>query len=246
MLVGEKVRLTNRLIATLKGYYPQVLEWFEDKDTQVFCEFLTRYPDLKAAQAAPKEELEQFFKSHHVVQAKTINRRLEQIKQGIVLTTDAGLVEPFQLLVKALIAQLQVLLSTIATFDSKIETLFDAHPDAALFATLPGAGPQLAPRLLVAFGEERDRFQTAQDLLRYAGIAPVQESSGKKSWIHWQASPEGGFPSVGNWRDGVVPNFSGKPLSNGHCKLENTRFGQRRFIKCNDKKGKHIRGQFEL
>jgi transposase len=188
MLVGEKVRLTNRLIATLKGYYPQVLEWFEDKDTQVFCEFLTRYPDLKAAQVAPKDELEQFFKAHHVVQAKTINRRLEQIQQGVVLTEDAGIVEPFQLLVNALIAQLQVLLSTITTFETKIEALFDAHPDAALFAALPGAGPQLAPRLLVAFGEERDRFQTAQDLSRYAGIAPVQESSGKKSWIHWRWS----------------------------------------------------------
>ncbi|PSB13880.1 IS110 family transposase [filamentous cyanobacterium CCP2] len=188
MLVGEKVRLTNRIIAALKSYYPQVLEWFEDKDTQVFCEFLTRYPDLKAAQAAPKEELEQFFKSNHVVQAKTIKHRLEQIQQGVVLTTDAGIVEPFQLLVRALIAQLQVLLPTIATFDAKIEAVFAAHPDGALFAALPGAEPHLAPRLPVAFGEERSRYATAQDLLRYSGIAPVKESSGQKSWVHWRWS----------------------------------------------------------
>jgi Transposase len=32
-LVGDKVRLSNRIIASLKNYYPQVLEWFEDKDT---------------------------------------------------------------------------------------------------------------------------------------------------------------------------------------------------------------------
>lgn len=85
-----------------------MLEWFEDKDTQVFCEFLSRYPSLKAAQADPKAELEQFFRTHHVVQAKTINRRCEQIEQGVVLTEDAGIVEPLQLLVAALIAQLQV------------------------------------------------------------------------------------------------------------------------------------------
>ncbi len=60
MLVAEKVRLTNRITAALKGYYPQVLKWFEDKDTQIFCEFLTRYPSLKSAQCAPNEELEQF------------------------------------------------------------------------------------------------------------------------------------------------------------------------------------------
>ena len=188
MLVAEKVRLTNRITAALKGYYPQVLDWFENKDTHVFCDFLTRYPSLKAAQTASKEELEQFFKSHHVVQAKTINRRLEQVQQAVVLTEDIGIVEPLQLLVAALIAQLQVLLPSIATFDARIEELFDAHPDAALFAALPGAGPQLAPRLLVAFGEERERFQSAQDLLRYSGIAPVKESSGQKSWVHWRWS----------------------------------------------------------
>lgn len=188
MLVAEKVRLTNRITAALKGYYPQVLDWFEDKDTQVFGDFLTRYPNLKTAQAASKEELEQFFKSHHVVQSKTIHRRLEQIEQGVVLTEDAGIAEPLQLLVKALVAQLQVLLPSIATFDAKIEELFDSHPDAQLFAALPGAGPQLAPRLLVAFGEERERFQSAQDLLRYSGIAPVKESSGQKSWVHWRWS----------------------------------------------------------
>ena len=146
MLVAEKVRLTNRITAALKSYYPQVLDWFEDKDTQVFCDFLTQYPSLKSAQAAPKEELEQFFKTHHVVQAKTINRRLEQIQQGMVLTEDAGIVEPLQLLVAALIAQLQVLLPSITQFDANIEALFATLPDAALFAALPGAGPQLAPR----------------------------------------------------------------------------------------------------
>jgi transposase len=188
MLVAEKVRLTNRITATLKGYYPQVLEWFEDKDTHVFCEFLTRYPNLKAAQAASKEELEAFFKSHHVVQGKTIQRRLEQIGQGVVLTEDTGITEPLQLLLKALIAQLQVLLPSITSFDTRIEALFESHPDASLFAALPGAGPHLAPRLLVAFGDDRERYQSAHDLLRYSGIAPVKESSGQKSWVHWRWS----------------------------------------------------------
>jgi hypothetical protein len=153
MLIGEKVRLSNRITAALKSYYPPVLEWFEDKEPQVFREFLSHYPDLQAAQAAPKAELEQFFKSNPVVQSKTINRRLEQIEPGVVLTEDVGIVEPLQLLVKVLVAQLQVLLPAIARFDAKIAAVFGAHPDAPLFAALPGAGSHLAPRLLVAFGE---------------------------------------------------------------------------------------------
>jgi len=45
--------------------------------------------------------------------------------------------------------------------------------DYALFETLPGAGPQLAPRLLAAFGEQREHFRSADELQKYAGIAPV-------------------------------------------------------------------------
>ena len=59
-------------------------------------------------------------------------------------------------------------------------------PDYALFSALPGAGPHLAPRLLAAFGEQRERFRSAQELQRYSGIAPVTERSGKKCWVHWR------------------------------------------------------------
>jgi len=97
MLVGEKVRLTNRMIAALKNYYPQVLDWFEDKDTQVFCALVERYPTLKEAQAATSEELTQFFRSHHVIRRSAITRRIEQIAtSGIPLPEDSGIVEPMQ------------------------------------------------------------------------------------------------------------------------------------------------------
>jgi hypothetical protein len=36
----DSVRLTNRLTSVFKGYFPQVLEWFRDKDPLVFCDFL--------------------------------------------------------------------------------------------------------------------------------------------------------------------------------------------------------------
>jgi transposase len=188
MLVGEKVRLTNRITAALKNYYPQVLDWFEDKDTQVFCWFVERYPTLKAAQAATSEELSLFFTSHKVVRRSAIHRRIEQIAQGSPLTEDAAIVEPSQWLVKALMHQLKGLLKTLDEINDKIADLFADHPEAEFFASLPGAGPHLAPRLLVAFGEDRTRYTQAQDLLRYTGIAPVTESSGNKCWVHWRWS----------------------------------------------------------
>jgi len=65
---------------------------------------------------------------------------------------------PAQSLTCALIALLKVVLIQLADFNAKIAELFEALPDAQLFSSLPGAGPHLAPRLLVAFRAERDRF----------------------------------------------------------------------------------------
>lgn len=61
-----------------------------------------------------------------------------------------------------------------------------SQTDYALFSELPGAGPFLAPRLLVAFGVQRERFANASELQRYPGVAPVTERSGKKCWVHWR------------------------------------------------------------
>jgi Transposase IS116/IS110/IS902 family len=51
---------------------------------------------------------------------------------------------------------------------------------------LPGAGAALAPRLLVAFGEQRERYGAAAEGQTSAGMAPVMERSGKQSWVHWR------------------------------------------------------------
>jgi transposase len=60
-LVADQVRLTHRLTAALKPSCPQVLAWFKDKDTMVFCDVRTRWPTLKHAQRARKARLTAFF-----------------------------------------------------------------------------------------------------------------------------------------------------------------------------------------
>ena len=82
--------------------------------------------------------------------------------------------------------QLRVALHAIQRFDDEIAALASKHADYTLFSALLGAGPQLAPRQLVAFGEQRERFNNAAELQKYAGIAPVTERSGRKHWVHWR------------------------------------------------------------
>ena len=185
-LVGDKVRLTNRLTSALKNYFPHVLQWFQEKDTVLFCDFLSRWPTLKAVQLARRTTLEGFFRAHHVRSADVIATRIQAIKSARALTTDDGVITPNVLLVQALVAQLRVTMQAIADFDKAIAQRAQDHPDFPLFDALPGAGAVFAPRLLVAFGEQRERFTSADELQKYAGIAPVTERSGKKSWVHWR------------------------------------------------------------
>src|SRR4029434_10103310 len=151
-----------------------------------FCDFLSHWPTLKAAQLARRTTLERFFRAHHVRSADVITTRIEAIKSAVALTTDEGVITPNTLLVRALVAQLRVTLQAIADFDKAIAQRAQDHPDFPLFDALPGAGAVFAPRLLVAFGEQRERYASAEELQKYAGIAPVTERSGKKAWVHWR------------------------------------------------------------
>jgi transposase len=87
-VVGDKVRMTNRLTSTLKNYFPHVLHWFQDKDTPIFCDCLSRWPTLKAVQLARRSTLESFFRDHHVRSPEVIARRIQAIRAALPLTTD--------------------------------------------------------------------------------------------------------------------------------------------------------------
>lgn len=187
-LVDDQTRITNRITSALKNYFPQVLQWFEDKDSVLFCDFLQHWPTLKAAHQARRATLERFFHEHNVRQAKLIEQRIESIKNARALTNDEGVIEPFALLVKALVEQLRATIHAVASFDREIAGRAPAHPDFQIFDSLPAAGPVFAPRLLTAFGEQRERYPNADDLQRYAGVAPVTERSGNSQWVHWRWS----------------------------------------------------------
>ena len=81
---------------------------------------------------------------------------------------------------------LKALNGAITSLDQNIGEQLPRHPEAGLFAGLPGAGPVLFPRLIVAFGTRRDRFQSAAELAAYSGIAPVTRQSGNSQSVHFR------------------------------------------------------------
>lgn len=178
-LIRESTRLTNRLIACLKEYFPVALELFTKPTLPVTLDFLKLYPTLEAAQQASVPELAAFLKSHKHPKpnqtAAAIYQKLHssQLKASPVVTRTKAR------LMIALISQLEPLLEQIKEYDKEIERLFKLHFDSKLFTSLPGAGLRLAPRLLAEWGDDRQRFLNASTVQALAGTSPVLYQSGK-------------------------------------------------------------------
>jgi len=185
-LVNDRTRFSNRLTALLKGYFPQVLDWFDEIATILVCDFLERWPELSQLQRAQPATVNKFLRSHHSTSIPTNQRRLAEIKTAVPLTRDPAVLTSSVLNLKALVSQLRTTIKAIAEYDRHLEALCLTHEDYELFAALPGAGLIHAARLTAALGSDRSRWQSVDELLRFSGIAPIIERSGKQFRIRWR------------------------------------------------------------
>ena len=184
-LVDERTRLANQLHSLLKTYYPLAETLLDGHMTKpLAAAFLTRWPDLPTLQKAEPKTLRAFFYQHNSRGAKKMEERLEAVPKAKALTTDPAIIIPARWLVGAFAGMLKPLHQAVAHLDKEIAQAMDQHPDAAIFRSLPGAGPALAPRLLVAFGTNRDRFESATEVAQFYGLAPVVIQSGNSKTIH--------------------------------------------------------------
>lgn len=184
--VDEKTRQSNRLTDCLKQYFPQILRWFDDVTTPLVGDFLQRWGSLQELQRVHPGTLRKFFREHNCRSAELMEERISGIYQAVPATTDQAVLEAARMTARGLVALLATLRSNIAVFDQRIAQLVASHPDRELFASLPGAGAALVPRLLVAFGTHRDRYRSAYEMQCYSGIAPVKEASGNTEWVHFR------------------------------------------------------------
>jgi transposase len=185
-LVDEKTAQSNRLMANLKIYFPQLPRWFKEVDSDLVCDLLQRWPTLEKLQKAQTAKLYDFFRRHRMGNEERILGLLKEIRQARPAISDQAVQEAKVATVKVSVGLLEVLRQGIKEMDRKIQEAAASHPDFFIFKSLPGAGPVMAPRLLAAFGSQRERFTRVEELQVYSGISPVISSSGKSRWIHFR------------------------------------------------------------
>ena len=179
--VNLRTRLSNALKAQLKEYFPQAIGWLNDTvHTRLAADFLIKWPTLQTLQRAKPQTIRKFFYAHNYRRPDRLEDILVRIAAAQPLTNDVAIVEAATLTVRMLAGQLRPLAASLEQFDKKLAELFARHPDAAVFDSLPGAGAALAPRLLSAFGGDRERFESARQMQTYSGVAPVTIRSGRR------------------------------------------------------------------
>jgi transposase len=184
--VNEKTRQKNRLTACLKRYFPQVLQWFDKVDSALVGALLQRWSNLTELQRAHPGTLKKFFHEHNCRDEERIQERIAGIQAATPATVDAAILEGEAFNARGLVGIMATLRSHIDELDQRIAQLVAEHPEGSLFGSLPGAGAALVPRLIVAFGTRRERYDSAYQIQCYSGIAPVTEASGKSQWVHFR------------------------------------------------------------
>jgi transposase len=177
-LIHSQTRLTNQLIACLKAYYPVALTWFDHIAQGITLTVLEAFPSPTAFQAAPLEELVALLTARRYPKAQQKAQQLWEQAQAPQLHAALPIAQAKTRYMLALVAQLRLVMEQVAAYDAEIARVFAAHGDCVLFATLPGVGPRIAPRLLAEWGDDRRRYPTGASVQALAGTSPVIAQSG--------------------------------------------------------------------
>lgn len=189
------VQQSNRLRAVLLRYYPVALDVFSGLNAQITLEFICAYPTPQAAAKLGWQEFQTFAVAHRY----SNRRRLPACYARLQSPYPEPAAETVQVYQDEAILLASLLLNSLGTKNAtkrNLQTLFEQHPDHDIFASLPGAGPYLAPALLAKFGDDRRRFPSPASVQALAGTCPVTESSGKRRVIKFRRGCDREFRDI--------------------------------------------------
>jgi transposase len=178
-LIETRTALINQLQTALYAYYPAALEAFDDWTLTAAWHFVVRFPTPEKLQKAGRRKWENFLKKHRCARTETLQKRLEICARATQFQGIPPVVAAKCQLAVAIAKQLITLQEQLDLYRKRITELFEQHPDRELFASLPGAGEKIAPRLLAEIGDDRQRFESPQSIQCVAGTAPVSFQSGQ-------------------------------------------------------------------
>ncbi len=178
-------RQENQLGAVLLRIYPQALGLFDKLGSQISLHFLAAYPTAQEATDLSLEDFREFCTAHHYTRPSYIPIRYAHLIDPAPAANNA-VIQAYQGHVSTLAEVLLPQVERRIKAQIRLTKLFDQHPDAFIFDSLPGAGKLLAPALLAKFGDHRGRFPNRADVQALAGTCPTTERSGRRKTVRFR------------------------------------------------------------
>jgi transposase len=182
-LIWERQRHLMRLRAALRDFFPAALEAFDDLAGSDTLELLERAPDPASAARLSKTRIATALRRAHRRHAAARAEQIHAALHSEQLRLPAELVAAYAAIVQAACPVITTFNSQIRQLRQQVETLFDQHPDAAIYRSQPGLGEILGARVLGEFGDDPQRFAGARARKNYAGNSPITRASGKKRTV---------------------------------------------------------------
>ncbi len=181
-LVNTRVAVANQLRAHLQKAFPAGALLFKEVDSDISLAFLSRFTHQGLADWLSIKRLGHWMRANAYCGRKTpeeLHARLIAAPRGA--TDDSGLALAHVTL--AYLSTLKTLREQIRTLETHISEQLAAHPDNAVYTSLPRSGMVRAARLLAEIGDCRARFPTPESLSCLAGVAPSTRASGKSHHV---------------------------------------------------------------
>jgi transposase len=175
----------NQLRAIVQAYHPAVLHLFSSLDRDISLAFLRDYPTPEQAGRVGPARMAAFC-ARHGYSGRTRPELLTERLRAHLLSASPGTTAGKAFTALLFADQLELLNIQVRAVTARIGELLAAHPDAAIFLSIPGMGQITAATMLAEMGEDRARFPSADVLLAETGTAPVTRSSGRSHTVRFR------------------------------------------------------------
>lgn len=180
-LTQEKTALCQRLRAILDEWCPALSRLCDDLNRQWQQALLADFPLQQDIAAEHGNRINGWAKAHRLRSATM--ESLRTLRTFPVLPIPAGRQSALRFEIRHLAGRIAELTRQLDEVDAELAEQVEAHPDAAIFQSLPVKGTFTVAALLAGFGQNREDAPSWRELAARWGAAPVTVQSGKSRHV---------------------------------------------------------------
>ena len=184
-LIWNRQRLVNQLRSSLREFYPAALSAFgTDLAHRIALAVLDAAPSPAVGRTLSLSKLAAILRrTGRERNIETKAGEIQAILRAPQLAATPLVDAAYSKSVVANVRILRELNDQLAVIEAELAPVFEKHPDAEIYRSLPGLGVVLGARVLSEFGDDRTRYAHPKARKNYAGTSPITKASDNRHFV---------------------------------------------------------------